>query len=324
MFNRRVSSCTAAYIYSLKKNDIYETGHLCISGKNLAGSPLNIDEGGLCMEKWMIREVLERAFREDMPMGDITTDCTVAENEISRAYLVTKQEGVVCGMEIAMEAFRMMDPDVRMNPLVKDGDFVENRTRILEIEGRSRALLKAERTALNLLQRLSGIASITRLYVERIIGYKAKVVDTRKTTAGLRLLEKYAVRTGGGTNHRFSLSDGVLIKDNHIKAAGGIAKAIQAAKEAIPHTVKIEVETETLQQVREALESGADIIMLDNMPPEQMAEAVTLIAGKAVTEASGNVTLETIQKVAATGVDIISVGALTHSVMAMDISMKFE
>lgn len=276
------------------------------------------------MEKWMIREVLERAFREDMPMGDITTDCTVAENEISRAYLVTKQEGVVCGMEVAMEAFRMMDPDVRLNPLVKDGDFVENRTRILEIEGRSRALLKAERTALNLLQRLSGIASITRLYVERIIGYKAKVVDTRKTTAGLRLLEKYAVRTGGGTNHRFSLSDGVLIKDNHIKAAGGIAKAIQAAKEAIPHTVKIEVETETLEQVQEALDSGADIIMLDNMPPEIMTEAVALIAGKAVTEASGNVTLETIQKVAATGVDIISVGALTHSVMAMDISMKFE
>lgn len=276
------------------------------------------------MEKWMIREVLERAFREDMPMGDITTDCTVTENEVSRAYLVTKQEGVICGIEIAMEAFRMMDPAVHLNPLVKDGDFVENQTRILEIEGSSRALLKAERTALNLLQRLSGIASITRLYVERIIGYKAKVVDTRKTTAGLRLLEKYAVRTGGGTNHRFSLSDGVLIKDNHIKAAGGIAKAIQAAKEAIPHTVKIEVETETLQQVREALESGADIIMLDNMPPEQMAEAVTLIAGKAVTEASGNVTLETIQKVAATGVDIISVGALTHSVMAMDISMKFE
>lgn len=276
------------------------------------------------MEKWMIREVLERAFREDMPMGDITTDCTVAENEISRAYLVTKQEGVVCGMEIAMEAFRMMDPAVRLNPLVKDGEFVENRTRILEIEGSSRALLKAERTALNLLQRLSGIASITRLHAERIIGYKAKVVDTRKTTAGLRLMEKYAVKTGGGTNHRFSLSDGVLIKDNHIKAAGGIAKAIQAAKEAIPHTVKIEVETETLEQVQEALESGADIIMLDNMPPERMTEAVTLIAGKAVTEASGNVTLETIQKVAATGVDIISVGALTHSVMAMDISMKFE
>ncbi len=276
------------------------------------------------MEKWMIREVLERAFREDMPMGDITTDCTVSTDAVSRAYLVTKQEGVVCGIEIAMEAFRMLDPAVRLTPLAKDGDFVENRTRILEIEGSSRALLKAERTALNLLQRLSGIASVTRLYVERIIGYKAKVVDTRKTTAGLRMLEKYAVRTGGGTNHRFSLSDGVLIKDNHIQAAGGIARAIQAAKEAIPHTVKIEVETETLQQVQEALESGADIIMLDNMSPELMTEAVSLIAGRAITEASGNVTLETIQKVAATGVDIISVGALTHSVMAMDISMKFE
>jgi len=276
------------------------------------------------MEKWMIREVLERAFREDMPMGDITTDCTVPLNESSRAFLITKQEGVVCGMEIAMEAFKMLDPNVRLTPLVQDGDFVENKTRILEIEGNSRALLKAERTALNLLQRLSGIASITRLYVEKIIGYRAKVVDTRKTTAGLRLFEKYAVRTGGGTNHRFSLSDGVLIKDNHIKAAGGISKAVQAAREAIPHTVKIEVETETLQQVQEALDSGADIIMLDNMTPEKMTEAVSLIAGKAITEASGNITLETIQKVAATGVDIISAGALTHSVMAMDISMRFE
>jgi nicotinate-nucleotide pyrophosphorylase (carboxylating) len=276
------------------------------------------------MEKWMIHEVLERAFREDMPMGDITTDCTVPENEISRAYLITKQEGVVCGIEVAMEAFRMMDPAVRLNPLVKDGDFVENQTRILEVEGNSRALLKAERTALNLLQRLSGIASITRLYVEKIIGYKAKVTDTRKTTVGLRLLEKYAVRIGGGTNHRFSLSDGVLIKDNHIKAAGGITKAIQAAKEAVPYTMKIEVETETLEQVREALESGADIIMLDNMPPEMMTEAVALVAGKAVTEASGNITLENIQKVAATGVDIISIGAMTHSAMAMDISMNFE
>lgn len=276
------------------------------------------------MEKWMIREVLERAFREDMPMGDITTDSTVPLNESSRAFLITKQEGVVCGMEIAMEAFKMLDPNVRLTPLVQDGDFVENKTRILEIEGNSRALLKAERTALNLLQRLSGIASITRLYVEKIIGYKAKVVDTRKTTAGLRLFEKYAVRTGGGTNHRFSLSDGVLIKDNHIKAAGGISKAVQAAREAIPHTVKIEVETETLQQVQEALDSGADIIMLDNMTPERMTEAVSLIAGKAITEASGNITLETIQKVAATGVDIISAGALTHSVMAMDISMRFE
>lgn len=276
------------------------------------------------MEKWMIREVLERAFREDMPMGDITTDSTVPLNESSRAFLITKQEGVVCGMEIAMEAFKMLDPNVRLTPLVQDGDFVENKTRILEIEGNSRALLKAERTALNLLQRLSGIASITRLYVEKIIGYRAKVVDTRKTTAGLRLFEKYAVRTGGGTNHRFSLSDGVLIKDNHIKAAGGISKAVQAAREAIPHTVKIEVETETLQQVQEALDSGADIIMLDNMTPERMTEAVSLIAGKAITEASGNITLETIQKVAAAGVDIISAGALTHSVMAMDISMRFE
>ena len=268
------------------------------------------------MEKWIIRDVLEKAFREDMPMGDITTDCTVPENELSRAYLITKQEGVVCGLTVAEEAFRMLDPSVRLSPLAKDGDFVEKGTRIFEVEGNSRALLKAERTALNLLQRLSGIASVTRLYVEKIIGYKAKVVDTRKTTPGLRLLEKYAVRTGGGSNHRFSLSDGVLIKDNHIRAAGGILKAVQTARDSIPHTVKIEVETETLEQVKEALDCGADIIMLDNMPPALMKTAVALIDGKAVVEASGNVTLNTIAEVAATGVDIISVGALTHSAIA--------
>lgn len=276
------------------------------------------------MEQWIIKDVLERAFREDMPMGDITTDYTVPENSTSRAYLMAKQVGVIAGLEICMEAFKMLDPDVKLEPLVKDGDFVEKGEKILIVEGKSRALLKAERTALNILQRLSGIASETRKYVEKIIGFNTKVVDTRKTTPGLRMLEKYAVRVGGGTNHRFSLSDGVLIKDNHIKAAGGIKQAVESVRMAVPHTVKIEVETETLEQVKEALDSGADIIMLDNMPPDLMAQAVKLIGGKAITEASGNVTLDNIQKVAATGVDIISVGAITHSVKAMDISMKFE
>lgn len=276
------------------------------------------------MEHWVIRDILERAFREDMPMGDITTDYTVPENSVSKAFLTAKQDGVIAGLEICMEAFRMLDPEVRLQSFVKDGDFVVKGEKLLLIEGNSRALLKAERTALNLLQRLSGIATTTRKYVEKVIGYNAKVVDTRKTTPGLRLLEKYAVRVGGGTNHRFSLSDGVLIKDNHIKAAGGIKQAIAAVRTAIPHTVKIEVETETLDQVKEALENGADIIMLDNMSPELMKQAVKLIGGKAITEASGNVTLDNIQDVAATGVDIISVGAITHSVKAMDISMKFE
>ncbi|NLG88150.1 MAG: carboxylating nicotinate-nucleotide diphosphorylase [Clostridiaceae bacterium] len=276
------------------------------------------------MEKWIIRDVLEKAFKEDMPSGDITTDCIVPENAQSRAYMITKQEGVIAGIEVCIEAFRMLDPDIKINALVKDGDFVETGTRILEIEGKSRALLKAERTALNLLQRLSGIATITRLYVEKIIGYNTKVADTRKTTPGLRALEKYAVRVGGGTNHRFSLSDGVLIKDNHIKAAGSIKKAVEAAREHIPHTAKIEVETETLEQVKEALDSGADIIMLDNMPPDIMKQAVEMINHRAVTEASGNVTLDNIEEIAAAGVDIISIGALTHSVKAMDISMKFE
>lgn len=276
------------------------------------------------MEKWIIRDVLEKAYKEDMPFGDITTDYSVPENVNSRAYMITKQEGVIAGIEVCIEAFKMLDPDTKVIPLVEDGDFVEAGTRILEIEGKSRALLKAERTALNLLQRLSGIATITRLYVEKIIGYNAKVTDTRKTTPGLRALEKYAVRKGGGTNHRLSLSDGVLIKDNHIKAVGGIRKAVEAVREHIPHTVKIEVEAETLKQVKEALESGADIIMLDNMPPDIMGQAVKMINHRAITEASGNVTLDNIQKIAATGVDIISIGALTHSVKAMDISMKFE
>lgn len=276
------------------------------------------------MEKWIIRDILKKAYKEDMPFGDITTDYSVPENVNSRAYMITKQEGVIAGIEICIEAFKMLDPDTKVIPLVKDGDFVEAGTRILEIEGKSRALLKAERTALNLLQRLSGIATITRLYVEKIIGYNAKVTDTRKTTPGLRALEKYAVRKGGGTNHRLSLSDGVLIKDNHIKVVGGIRKAVEAVREHIPHTVKIEVEAETLKQVKEALESGADIIMLDNMPPDIMEQAVKMINHRAITEASGNVTLDNIQKIAATGVDIISIGALTHSVKAMDISMKFE
>jgi len=276
------------------------------------------------MEKWIIRDILERAFREDMPLGDITTDYTVPENSVSKAVLTAKQDGVIAGLEICMEAFRMLDPEVKLQPLVKDGDFVKKGDRLLVVEGKSRALLKAERTALNILQRLSGIASETRRYVDKIRGYNAKVVDTRKTTPGLRLLEKYAVRVGGGTNHRFSLSDGVLIKDNHIKAAGGIRQAVEAVRMKIPHTVKIEVETENLEQVQEALDSGADIIMLDNMPPELMKQAVKLINGKALTEASGNVSLDNIEEVAATGVDIISVGAITHSVRAMDISMKFE
>lgn len=276
------------------------------------------------MDKWVIKDILERAFQEDIPMGDVTTDSIVPEEEVSRAYLKAKQEGVIAGLEVCMEAFRMLDPQVKLEPLVRDGQFVENGTKILLIEGKSRALLKAERTALNLLQHLSGIATLTRMFVEKIIGYNSKVVDTRKTTPGLRILEKYAVKAGGGANHRFSLSDGVLIKDNHIKAAGSIYNAVKAARDNIPHTVKIEVETENLEQVQEALDSGADIIMLDNMPPEIMRQAVRLIDGKALTEASGNVSLETIQDVASTGVDIISIGALTHSAKSMDISMKFE
>lgn len=294
---------------------------MILAGKRTLSYKGREDDG---LDKWVIKDILERAFQEDIPMGDVTTDSIVPEEEVSRAYLKAKQEGVIAGLEVCMEAFRMLDPQVKLEPLVRDGQFVENGTKILLIEGKSRALLKAERTALNLLQHLSGIATLTRMFVEKIIGYNSKVVDTRKTTPGLRILEKYAVKAGGGANHRFSLSDGVLIKDNHIKAAGSIYNAVKAARDNIPHTVKIEVETENLEQVQEALDSGADIIMLDNMPPEIMRQAVRLIDGKALTEASGNVSLETIQDVASTGVDIISIGALTHSAKSMDISMKFE
>jgi nicotinate-nucleotide pyrophosphorylase (carboxylating) len=201
---------------------------------------------------------------------------------------------------------------------------VEKGQQIAEVEGSVRSILSGERLALNLLQRLSGIATRTNQYVQAIAGTKARVVDTRKTTPGLRLLEKYAVRVGGGHNHRYALYDAVMIKDNHIKGAGGIKQAVDAARATIPHTMKIEVETESLEQVREALEAGADIIMLDNMELERMKEAVALIAGRAVVEASGGVTLETIRSIAETGVDVISVGALTHSVKALDISLDLN
>jgi nicotinate-nucleotide pyrophosphorylase (carboxylating) len=190
--------------------------------------------------------------------------------------------------------------------------------------GNARALLKGERTALNLLQRMSGIATLTRRFVEALAGMKAKIVDTRKTAPGLRYLDKYAVRAGGGTNHRFCLSDGVLIKDNHIKASGGITQAVRRVREVAPHTIRIEVEAESHEMVKEALEAGADIIMLDNMTNAEMAEAVRFVAGRAITEASGNVTLEKVAAIGATGVDLISSGSLTHSVKAMDISMRFD
>jgi len=271
-----------------------------------------------------IDRIIINALREDIPSGDITTDNIIDETSQSEAVLISKDEGVIAGLDVAKKVFLMLDDQVVFEKMVEDGQTVKRGDIIAKIKGNTRALLKGERTALNLLQRLSGIATKTRQLADKIKDLPAKLVDTRKTTPGLRVLEKYAVRVGGGYNHRFCLSDGVLIKDNHIKAAGGIKQAVQLVREKIPHTMKIEVETETIEQVLEAMEAKADIIMLDNMSLDEMKKAVKIIDGRAVTEASGNVNADTIYDIACTGVDIISVGGLTHSVKAFDISMKFS
>ena len=269
-------------------------------------------------------ELLLAALKEDIGTGDITTNCCVPEGNRSRGEFVAKEDGVLCGLDIAARVFALVDGSVRFEPLKNDGDAIKKGDVIAKIEGSSRSILTGERVALNFMQRLSGTATATARAVKMVEGTRAKIVDTRKSTPMLRSLEKYAVRVGGGHNHRFNLADGVLIKDNHISAAGGIAEAVGMARASVPHVMKIEVETETLDQVRQALEAGADIIMLDNMSCELMAQAVKLISGRALTEASGNMGEKDLSEVAQTGVDFISIGALTHSVKAMDISLKFR
>lgn len=271
-----------------------------------------------------IDNLILNALKEDMPMGDITTDSTIPEDAFTKAFLVAKETGVLAGLDVAERVFGLLDSAVVFDRIAIEGSIVNKGDIIAEIDGNVRALLKAERTALNILQRLSGIATKTKEFSDKIKDLPASIVDTRKTTPGLRLLEKYAVRVGGGSNHRFCLSDGVLIKDNHIAACGGIKNAVLRARMHVPHTIKIEVETENLEQVKEAIESGADIIMLDNMSLGLMAEAVKLINKRALVEASGNVNLDRVREVALTGVDIISVGAITHSVKALDISMRIN
>jgi nicotinate-nucleotide pyrophosphorylase (carboxylating) len=268
-------------------------------------------------------EIIRRVLKEDMPMGDITTDNLIEKDLVSRGHIIAKDRGIIAGLDMAERVFKVLDNSVKFKRLVRDGDKVNRGDIIAEVEGNTRALLKGERTALDFLQRLSGIATKTGEFCEKVREFPVKISDTRKTTPGLRLLEKYAVRIGGGHNHRFSLSDGVLIKDNHIKAAGSIKKAIELSRQKIPHTIKIEVETENLEQVREALECGADIIMLDNMSMDMMKEAVKIIDKKALVEASGNVDLEKVYEIASIGADIISVGGLTHSAKALDMSLKF-
>lgn len=271
--------------------------------------------------------IIDLALAEDVGTGDVTTLATVPPATISRAYLVAKASGVISGVDVAGDVFRRVDPAIRYEARLADGAAVEPGTIIATIEGPAHGVLIAERTALNLIQHLSGIATLTRRYVEAVAGTKAVIVDTRKTLPGLRALAKAAVRHGGGQNHRFGLSDGVLIKDNHLAAVGGpdrIAKAIQAARRSAPHTLRVEVEVTTLDEVREAVAAGADIIMLDNMDIPAMREAVGIVAGRALVEASGGVSLETVRAIAETGVDLISVGRLTHSVTALDISLRFE
>lgn len=257
-----------------------------------------------------------------MNNGDITTDNLIDEESVSTAEVSAKENGVVAGLDVAKQTFYMLDENIDFINLVEDGASVKKGDIIARIKGKTRAILSGERTALNFMQRMSGIATNASEYAKRIKKYKTRVVDTRKTTPGLRLIEKYAVKVGGGHNHRYNLSDAVMIKDNHIKAAGGIGNAINSIREVIPHTVKIEVEVESLEGLREALEAKADIIMLDNMSIEAMTEAVRINDGRAILEASGNITLETLETVAATGVDVISVGALTHTVKALDISLN--
>jgi nicotinate-nucleotide pyrophosphorylase (carboxylating) len=271
-----------------------------------------------------IERIVRTALIEDIGLGDVTTEVTVPGDAFARAELVAKEDFTLAGLDVAAEVFRILDPDVKFEKIFADGHPVRKGEVIAWLKGKASVLLQGERVALNLLQRMSGIASLTARYVAEVQGTGATIVDTRKTVPGLRALDKYSVRMGGGRNHRIGLFDGVLIKENHIAAAGGIAAAIDRAKQKLPHTLKIEIETRDLTEVEEALNAGADIIMLDNMSLEEMRQGVDLIAGKALVEASGGVNLERVRDIAETGVNIISVGALTHSVVAADISMLFN
>ena len=269
-------------------------------------------------------DIILRSLEEDAPFGDITTDVTVAGDATASGVFRAKESGVLCGIDIARRTFERVGGEVAFVKKKADGDLLEKGDIVAEISGNAASILMGERTALNLMQRASGIATATRRAMQTVEGTQARITDTRKTMPGLRKLDKYAVRAAGAVNHRFSLSDGILIKDNHIAAAGGIAPAVRAAKRKAPHTLKVEVEVESLDGLREALEAGADIIMLDNMSCALMREAVEITAGRAVLEASGNMGERALAEVAATGVDLISIGGLTHSVKALDISLKFD
>lgn len=272
---------------------------------------------------WLIiDEKIADWLKEDMNNGDITTDSLIDEELVSSGQFIAKEKGLIAGIEVMKRVFFLLDPEIFIDSRVKDGDTVKKGEVFAVIQGKTANILKGERLALNLLQRMSGTATETAKYVASLKGLKTRLVDTRKTLPGLRILEKYAVRMGGGHNHRFNLSEGVLIKDNHIQASGSIKKALERAKSAIPHTMKIEIEVETLEQLEEALNAGADIILLDNMDCNTLREAVLLNNGRVLLEASGNINEKNVREIAETGVDLISVGAITHSVKALDISLK--
>lgn len=273
----------------------------------------------------LITEAVRAALIEDLGRaGDITTLATIPAGRRARAVIAARKPGVVAGLPFAREAFRQFDPSVRFEALVSDGDRLEPGTVVARIEGEARSVLSAERVALNFMGRLSGIASLAAIYVEKVAGTNATIVDTRKTTPGLRAFEKYAVRCGGAQNHRYGLDDAILIKDNHVAVAGGIGPALQAAKRQAGNFVKIEIEVDTLAQLEEVIAEGADIVMLDNMSVADMTRGVAMVGGRMKVEASGGINLDTVAAIAATGVDMISVGALTHSVSVLDLGLDIE
>jgi nicotinate-nucleotide pyrophosphorylase (carboxylating) len=279
----------------------------------------------LALPRLLVECAVAAALDEDLSAaGDITTDAIIPADATATAAIVARRAGVVAGLDLAEAAFKALDPDIRFTRIVADGGGVAAGGKIVTVSGKTRAILSAERTALNFLGRLSGIATLTAAYVKAVEGTGARIACTRKTTPGLRALEKYAVRAGGGTNHRFGLYDAVLVKDNHIAAAGGIAGALARLRSRAGHSVRIEVEVDTLDQLAEALKFPIDAVLLDNMDAATLREAVKLVAGRAVTEASGGVTLENVREIASTGVDVISAGALTHSPRNLDSSLEWE
>lgn len=278
----------------------------------------------MILPDFYIDDLIKRAITEDINYIDVSSAYLFADEDRTDAYFVSKADGVLCGIDVAMRVFSLLDDTFTYTLYKHDGDELKKGDLIAEFSGKTLKLLEGERTSLNLLQHMSGIATMTNAAVRAVDGTNTSIADTRKTLPGLRAIQKYAVTCGGGHNHRYNLSDAAMLKDNHIDAGGGIMKTVRTLRGKIGHTVKIEVETRTLDEVKEAVEAGADIIMLDNMSLDEMKEAVSLIDGKALTEASGNVTLDNIKTVAEAGVDIISMGAITHSVKAFDISMKIR